>query len=256
MPLLSRFFGKTSPWVHRGLPAVLAFVAIFAGTQSIAQVSPTAQCGEYVEAYKAGPSGYNPYLQAASDVAKSRDAQRGVTTYSKALQASASAANALWLNNWCTRNPLKGFTEASSRLLDELTGQTSAPPGGAPRPQIVVVAPPQPLQPSACKVGDVGDCQGCAVSCGNGSEAKCKRGSTFADGQKCAFQAKCECQFSKNSAPPQEASGGVSSCRVGYVGDCSGCSVTCNNGQSPVCKPGSTFADGQKCAFQSKCSCK
>jgi hypothetical protein len=241
---------------RRCLAAILFLGLALISASGWAQVPASAQCGEYAEAYKSGPSGYSTYLQATADVAKSRDAQRGVTTYSKALGASAPAANALWLNNWCTKNPLKGFTEASSRLLDELTGQGQPSEGSATAPQVVVVAPPRPVQPSACRVGDVGDCQGCAVTCGNGSQAKCKQGSTFADGQKCAFQAKCECQTQGNSAPPPGAADGVSSCKVGYVGDCSGCSVTCNNGQSPICKPGSTFADGQKCAFQSKCSCK
>ena len=88
---------------------------------------PNKQCGDYVEAYKGGPVAYGTYLQVTADVAKSRDAQEGSSRYSKALQASSAPSNALWLNNWCTKNPLRGFTEASSRLLDELTGQASAP---------------------------------------------------------------------------------------------------------------------------------
>ncbi len=195
--------------------------------------------------------------QAAADVAKSRDAQGGVATYSKALAASAPSANALWLNNWCAKNPLKAFTEASSRLLDELTGRGVASSPSAPPapPQVVVVAPAQPLQPSACRVGDVGNCSGCAVSCGNGSQAKCKPGRTGADGNSCAFQAKCQCEFEGNSGPPPGAENGVSSCRVGSVESCSGCSVTCNGGKTAVCKPGTAHLSGN-CAFQAKCTCQ
>jgi hypothetical protein len=219
--------------------------------------APNRQCGDYVEAYKGGPVAYGTYLQATADVAKSRDSQEGGNRYSAALQTSSAPSNALWLNNWCTKSPLRGFTEASSKLLDELTGQSQPANGAAALPaQVIVVTPPQP---SACRVGDVGVCRGCSASCENGGQAKCKQGSTYADGSRCAFEAKCGCDFGKNAAaPPPGTTSGVSSCRIGDVGGgvCSGCSVTCNGGQSPICKPGSTTADGQSCAFQSKCSCK
>ena len=108
-----------------------------------AQDLANSQCGQYVEAYQGGPAGYTPYLQAAEQVAKARDAQQGGTPhYLPALRHSAPSANALWLNNWCTKNPLKGFTEASSRLVDELTGQSKPADATLPTPpqQIVVVA--------------------------------------------------------------------------------------------------------------------
>jgi len=108
-----------------------------------AQDLASSQCGQYVEAYKGGSAAYTPYLQAAEQVAKSRDAQQGSTRYLPAFRASAPAANALWLNNWCSKNPLKGFTEASSRLLDELTGQTKTPYSTlpVPAPQVIIVTP-------------------------------------------------------------------------------------------------------------------
>jgi hypothetical protein len=246
-----RFFGRVK--------SVALLAALMCGPLTAAALAQSRQCGDYVEAYKAGPQAYGAYLASTTEVAKARDAQEGGKRYTKALQTSSAPSNALWLNNWCTKNPLRGFVEASSRLLDELTGQTEAASPAAmaaTQPtQIVVVAPPPSPEPSACRVGDVGQCRGCSVTCGNGSQAKCKPGMTVAGPeQNCAFQAKCECAFDKNSAGPQPS--GMSSCRIGDVGQCSGCSVTCNNGQSPVCKPGSTFADGEKCAFQSKCSCK
>ncbi len=256
---MHRFFSFHRSVFIRLLTAILtSAIASCAVAQMGSGPATNKQCGDYVEAYKGGSAAYGPYLQATADVAKSRDAQRGVDTYSKALQASSTPSNALWLNNWCTKNPLRGFTEASSQLLDELTGQSQAPSAGAPAPpsQVIVVAPPQP---SACRVGDAGVCRGCSASCENGAQAKCKQGSTTADGSRCAFEAKCGCDFGKNAAPPPPGSAsGVSSCRIGDVGGgvCSGCSVTCNGGQSPICKPGSTTADGQSCAFQSKCSCK
>jgi hypothetical protein len=252
---------RTSAGLALGSPNLRMALAILCGLAALSSVTraqtPNRQCGDYVEAYKGGPVAYGTYLQVTADVAKSRDAQEGSSRYSRALQASSAPSNALWLNNWCTKNPLRGFTEASSRLLDELTGQTQAAvtPGQGGPSQIVVMAPPPPPEPSACRVGDVGQCRGCSVTCGNGSQAKCKPGSTFAGPEgNCAFQATCECSFGKN-APQQQPTSGMSTCRIGNVGACSGCSVTCNNGQTPVCKPGSEFAGGG-CAFQSKCSCK
>jgi hypothetical protein len=220
---------------------------------SFAQSPAESQCGQYVEAYQGGAPAYTPYLQATEQVAKSRDAQQGSTRYVPALRNSAPAANALWLNNWCTKNPLKGFSEASSRLLDELTGQ--AAPSPSPSPQVVIVTP-RSAAPSACKVGDNGVCSGCSVSCGNGTIAKCKQGSTTADGQRCAFTSRCECNQEKNAPPPADLADGPSACKVGDNGACSGCSVSCTNGKTATCKQGSLMADGQSCAFQSKCQCK
>jgi hypothetical protein len=144
---------KTSVGVLLKISAFWAALAVLCYPGAFSNVAraqtPNRQCGDYVEAYKGGPGGYGTYLQATADVAKSRDAQEGSSRYSRALQSSSAPSNALWLKNWCTKNPLRGFTEASSRLLDELTGQTSGPspaasyPAVAP-PQVVVVTPPPP----------------------------------------------------------------------------------------------------------------
>ncbi len=237
---------------------LLAFVILASCCLSSARAQDVAasQCGQYVEAYQSGPAAYTPYLQATEQVAKSRDAQQGSARYVPALRRSAPSANALWLNNWCSKNPLKGYTEASSLLLDELTGQSKPDATPPLSPQQIVVVVPQSASPSACKVGDNGACSGCAVSCGNGTTAKCKQGSTTADGQRCAFTSKCECAVDKNSGPPPAAiADGPTSCKVGDNGACSGCSVSCTS-KTATCKQGSLMADGQSCAFQAKCVCK
>jgi hypothetical protein len=208
------------------------------------------QCGDYVEAYKGGPVAYGTYLQATADVAKARDA----------LQSSSPPSNALWLKNWCAKNPLRGFTEASSRLLDELTGQASAPgpaagyPSAAPS-QVVVVTPPPP--PSSCRAREVGECTGCAVTCGNGSQATCTQGRTWFGQTSCQDQSSCSCVFPKNAGPPPPGmAGGPTSCRVGNVGECGGCAISCNGGTTATCKPGQIWFGQTRCKDQASCNCK
>ncbi len=223
--------------------------------------TPNKQCGDYVEAYKGGPVAYGTYLQVTADVAKSRDAQEGSSQHSRALQASSAPSNALWLNNWCTKNPLRGFTEASSRLLDELTGQASAPtpaaggyPSAAPT-QVVVVAPPPP--PSSCRVREVGECTGCSVTCGNGSQATCTQGRPWFGQARCQDQASCSCVFPKNAGPPPPGmAGGPTSCRVGNVGECIGCAISCNGGTTATCNPGRVWFGQTRCMDQASCNCK
>jgi hypothetical protein len=238
----------------------LAVVCGLAELSCVAAQAPNKQCGDYVEAYKGGPVAYGTYLQMTADVAKSRDAQEGTTRYSKALQASSAPSNALWLNNWCTKNPLRGFTEASSRLLDELTGQSQAalPAGGysgAAPPQVVVVAPPPP--PSACRAREVGDCTGCSVTCGNGSQATCTQGRPWFGQTSCQNQSSCSCVFPKNAGPPPPGmAGGPTSCRVGNVGECNGCAISCNGGTTATCNPGQVWFGQTRCKDQASCNCK
>jgi hypothetical protein len=242
----------------RHLLLALAIVASSRLPIAHAQDLANSQCGQYVEAYRGGPSGYTPYLQAIEKIAKSRDAQQASARYIHAFHHSAPSASALWLNNWCTKNPLKGFTEASNLLLNELTGQSNPADATLPAPpQQLVVNVPQSIQPSACTIGDKGVCSGCSASCGNGSTARCKPGATTADGQHCAFTSKCECIFDKNASPPPPAlANGPSSCKVGDNSGCSGCSVSCTNGKTATCKQGSLMSDGWSCASQAKCLCK
>ena len=223
--------------------------------------APNKQCGDYVEAYKGGPVAYGTYLQVTADVAKSRDAQEGNSRYSKALQASSAPSNALWLSNWCTKNPLRGFTEASSRLLDELTGQASGPTPAAvgypaaPPTQVVVVAPPPP--PSSCRAREVGECTGCSVTCGNGSQATCTQGRPWFGQTRCQDQSSCSCVFPKNAGPPPAGmAGGPTSCRVGNVGECSGCAISCNGGTTATCNPGLVWFGQTRCKDQASCNCK
>jgi hypothetical protein len=53
-------------------------------------------------------------------------------------------------------------------------------------------------------------------------------------------------------------SSGPRSCSVGKVGQCEGCAITCGDGESAMCKTGSTygFADTPQCAYQAHCYCK
>lgn len=220
--------------------------------------STSTQCGDYVEAYKGGAATYSPFLQIAQTTAKTRDGNEHTTRYTSAFQGSSSASNALWLNNWCTKNPLKTIGEASDQLLDELTGlsRAGAPPVQySPPPSVVVIQPPS-ARPSACRTGDNGSCSGCSVSCDNGMKATCRPGSETADRSSCAFPSSCDCNVDKKATPSQINIEGVSSCRVGSNGPCSGCSVTCNNGEVPQCKHGSLTANGEQCAFQAECKCK
>jgi hypothetical protein len=240
------------------LPLLSGLLAL---SVSVSAQIPNKQCGDYVEAYKGGPVAYGTYLQVTADVAKSRDAQDGSSRYSRALQASSAPSNALWLKNWCTKNPLRGFTEASSRLLDELTGQGSAPTpvdGGypaAPPTQVVVVAPPPP--PSSCRVGQVGECTGCSVTCGNGSQATCTQGRPWFGQTSCQNQSSCSCVFPKNAGPPPPGmAGGPTSCRVGNVGECGGCAISCNGGTTATCNPGKVWFGQTQCKDQASCNCK
>jgi hypothetical protein len=248
--------GRATVW------AVLAFLCWIVGGSGVAPAQmPNRQCGDYVEAYRGGPVAYGAYLQVAADVAKSRDAQEGSTRYSKALQASSTPSNALWLSNWCKKNPLRGFTEASSRLLDELTGQASAPTPGAEgyhpaiSPPVVIVAPPPP--PSSCRAREVGECTGCAATCGNGSQATCMQGRTWFGQTSCQNQASCSCVFPKNAGPPPPGmDGGPTWCRVGKVGECGGCSISCNGGATATCDPGQVWFGQIACRNQASCNCK
>jgi len=161
------------------------------------------QCGEYVEAYKLGGSGYTPYLNFTTAVAQSRDQQEGTKIYSRTLADSAPAANALWLKNWCEKNPLKGYSYASDQLLDTLTGRGDQAPVPADKPHA------EPSKPSivmplimlggsnnaslpACRVGSTKFCSGCSITCEAGQVADCHVGSDFFD-EKCAFQSRCSC---------------------------------------------------------------
>ena len=163
------------------------------------------QCGEYVEAYKLGGSGYTPYLNFTAEFAQSRDNQEGTKIYARTLAESAPAANALWLKNWCEKNPLKGYSYASNQLLDTLTGNEEK----APITSDQLHADPEPSKPSiimplvmlggsnnaslpACRVGSTKFCSGCSVTCEAGQVADCHVGSDFFD-EKCAFQSRCSC---------------------------------------------------------------
>lgn len=86
---------------------------------------------------------------------------------------------------------------ASIRAVSEGAASASSPQEryGSPQPPVVVV----PSMPSACEVGRVEACAGCAVSCQPPQQAVCKPGSAYpklssqpvAD---CAFQAACSCR--------------------------------------------------------------
>ena len=188
------------------LTKLLLALGLIAGLQALpAQAQGSDQCGQYVTAYRSGPSAYGPYLQAAEVVAQQRDAQEGSRRYVTAFKASSVDANALWLNNWCTQNPLQRISEASSRLLDELTGQSAArgtapaqvaqPPQQAqPAPPVIIVAPP-PRPLSSCRVGDTKACAGCAITCERPNQrATCKPGTDSVPGaDRCVFKADCSC---------------------------------------------------------------
>ena len=59
-------------------------IFIHAQSQTPTEVA-SRQCGEYVEAYKLGGSGYTPYLNFTTDFAQSRDRQEGTKIYSRTL---------------------------------------------------------------------------------------------------------------------------------------------------------------------------
>jgi hypothetical protein len=203
---------RSTNWSYRMLVRFALMVSILViqnlSIQAQAQIQTgvsSRQCGEYVEAYKLGGSGYTPYLNFTTDVAQSRDQQEGTKIYSRTLADSAPAANALWLKNWCEKNPLKGYSYASDQLLDALTGKADRAPITADKPH----AEPEASKPSvimplimlggsnnaslpACRVGSTKFCSGCSVTCEAGQVADCHVGSDFFD-EKCAFQSRCSC---------------------------------------------------------------
>jgi hypothetical protein len=162
-------------WLLRSIQALTALVFL-TSSHLLAQAQDLAsnQCGQYVEAYQGGSAAYTPYLQAAEQVAKARDAQQGSTRYLPAFHASA--------------RPCRQRSLAQQLVLEEskcecIFDKKSGPPA-------VAMAD----GPSSCKVGDNGPCSVCSVSCANGKTATCKQGSPFAGGKDCAFQAKCDCK--------------------------------------------------------------
>lgn len=191
---LFSFFGRYT------LRALFCLLAMLQAPALQAQPQGADQCGQLVEAYKAGPAAYGPYLQIADGVAVARDGQEGSNRYTQALRASAASANALWLNNWCTQNPLKRVAEASNNLLSELTGQAHAPmaaqPAPATSPAVIVVQPPARPKPMAsCSVAKTKSCGGCSVTCTKDwQKASCKAGTdSIPGGEQCTFKAECSC---------------------------------------------------------------
>jgi hypothetical protein len=185
-------------------------VSVLFSLHGLAQKSasnPTSdQCGIYAEAYKAGSGGYDPYLKFTDEQAKTRDRNESSKRYSAALAKSAPQANALWLSNWCSANPLKDYAEASNRLLDELTGQASgkqavkAPAKSSESPAtvknglVINLGGTQAQTPNSCKVGGTQYCGGCSIACNEGEKASCMVGTDSFNGPKCFQGPVCRCK--------------------------------------------------------------
>jgi hypothetical protein len=84
------------------------------------------QCGQYVEAYQLGSSGYAPYISYVQGHASALSQQTALRT-GRTIDYTRGAsipAMALWLNNWCRQRPLLTFGEAAVRFLEETSGET------------------------------------------------------------------------------------------------------------------------------------
>jgi hypothetical protein len=183
----------------------LLFSLQTAPAQTDANPGATTQCGVYAEAYKIGTDGYTPFLNFTSEIAKTRDKHESGTRYTKALHDSAPAANALWLSNWCTKNPLKTFSESSNHLLNELTGQnTGDSSDNAKLPNayndkqsishsLVIMLNGQPV-PNSCRVGSTKYCSGCSVACPEGQSPKCMEGTDSMFDKACFQSSVCRCK--------------------------------------------------------------
>ncbi|HMH13304.1 MAG TPA: hypothetical protein VK578_09370 [Edaphobacter sp.] len=194
----------TLPRAILTLSASLAILFSYRAAPAQSDTNPgsTTQCGVYAEAYKTGTGGYTPFLNFTSDIARTRDKHDSNKRYTKALQDSAPAANALWLNNWCTRNPLKTFAEASNHLLDELTGQASDSDAKLPGAHnnkrsithsLVIMLNGEPV-PNSCRVGSTKYCSGCSVACPEGQSPKCMEGTDSFNGPSCFQSSVCRCK--------------------------------------------------------------
>jgi hypothetical protein len=188
----------------------LAILALNIFTPPLSAQQPDAnpsadQCGIYAEAYKTGSNGYNSYLKFTAEQAKTRDRNESSKRYTGAFKKSAPAASALWLNNWCTKNPLKNYAEASNRLLDELTGQTADPqsksttksgegPSSIKDSLVIMLGGDQAQTPYSCRVGKTQYCSGCSIACNEGEKATCMVGQDSYNGPKCFQEAVCRCK--------------------------------------------------------------
>jgi hypothetical protein len=115
-------YWKTLPWF-----LLVATTAPAAGpdTNFVINGFGQDQCGQYVEAYQLGSSGYAPYisyLQGHASGLSQQTALRTGRTIDYMHGASIPSA-ALWLDNWCRQHPLQTFGEAAVRFLEETSGE-------------------------------------------------------------------------------------------------------------------------------------
>lgn len=145
-----------------------------------AQTPGQQQCGQYVEAYRQGADGYAPYMGYVQGALDARSAP-------ESLRKSAPASLALWLNNWCSANPLRPFADATGAMIEQ---SGALPVGRAAQPAVVIVAPA--VAPS-CKAGATQYCNGCSVTCAPGEKPFCHAGVDSMGGNGCINLPHCGC---------------------------------------------------------------
>jgi hypothetical protein len=136
-----------------GALAVVFAAAVFArGAAAQARDVSGDTCAQYVSAYKEGAAGYEPYLRIVATMAQSRDALGGGIRNTVAYRGAKPEANAKALDAWCGEHPDKKVAEATRRLLDTLTGETSpaviVEPAPAAMPAPAPLRKPQAAQPA------------------------------------------------------------------------------------------------------------
>jgi hypothetical protein len=120
---------------------------------------------------------YMAYLQGYAD-ANSPDPRYPPT----AAQLQDSVAR---IRDWCGRNTRSSYSEAVYAVLGSYVRHALAAPQ----------MPPQPLDPTSCRVGPTNYCAGCSISCPGGRQATCKAGTDNAfGGTSCTFQSTCSCK--------------------------------------------------------------